>query len=78
MCYKMFSKEEPMDQKRPRGRPRKPVSEATLTIRKALMFSTEDQLRLKELQKLTHATSEGEVVRNAIRRDYERVTKQRT
>jgi hypothetical protein len=59
------------------GRPPKGFSEAKLVHRFQIMLSNEDKVRLTAMLALTGAKSEGEVFRNALRRDFERVTGQK-
>jgi hypothetical protein len=60
-----------------RGRPTKAKSEAVLTRRLQIMVTPEDIERIQFVQDQTSADSMGEVIRDAVRAEYERLVLKR-
>jgi hypothetical protein len=60
-----------------RGRPPKEKSDATLTRRLQILMSPEDIERIIAIMDLTTAGSMGEVIREAVRREFERLETKR-
>jgi Ribbon-helix-helix protein, copG family len=66
---------QPKKANRLRGRPPKEKSEATLTRRLQILLSSDDLARIAAIMETTNAASMGEAIREAIRRDFQRLKK---
>ena len=59
------------------GRPPKLKSDASLTKRLQIMLSNHDAEMIEEIMQATRVASMGQVIRDAVRRDFERIVSEK-
>jgi hypothetical protein len=67
----------PREKSRSLGRPPKKKSDATLTRRLQILVTPQDIERITAIMDVTNAGSMGEVIREAVRREFERLEAKR-